>query len=68
MNEHGGMVTVHGFLVMLLIAAGVASGATSLWLAANRTIEFSCRPEGSAAYPSHKAASGIVRTSARIIS
>jgi hypothetical protein len=56
---------VRGYLLALLIAASIASGATSFWLAAHHTINFSCKPSGPAVYPPHKAASGVVRVSAR---
>jgi hypothetical protein len=43
MNKQlGASFTVRGYLVILLIAAGLASAATSLWLSAHRAIEFSC--------------------------
>jgi hypothetical protein len=67
-KQMGASFTVRGYLLILLVAAGALSAATNLWLSAHRTIDFSCRPEGSAAYPSHKGGVGIVRMGARIIS
>jgi hypothetical protein len=41
-KQRGATFTVSQYLLILLIAAGVASGATSLWLSAHRTLEISC--------------------------
>lgn len=57
-KQLGASFTVKGYLLMLLIAAGAASGAGNVWMGMHHNIvlEISCRPvpHRHAVYPSEK--------------